>query len=178
MRHRGPIHTLQSCLFLIHLIITFHLCLCLSYVFVWGFSTKLCMYFSSLICVVHVQPISYSSPVGGCTLGTEISRHSYLGNLLQNLLSLRNAPLFNSDMILLCTTCPVSNWWFWLLIVLVKSTINGLMKYRSVFFKHICVIHIVAYRPVAMRWLCKQQPFLGSGSANTFPLLGSRFLIM
>jgi hypothetical protein len=38
--------------------------------------------------------------------------------------------------------------------------------------------HIVAYRPVAKQWLCKQRPFLGSGSVNTFPLLGRRFLIM
>jgi hypothetical protein len=36
----------------------------------------------------------------------------------------------------------------------------------------------VACRPVAKRWLRKQQPFLGNGSVNTFPLLGSRFLIM
>jgi hypothetical protein len=39
-------------------------------------------------------------------------------------------------------------------------------------------INIVAYRPVAKQWLCKQRPFLGNGSVNTFPLLGSRFLIM
>jgi hypothetical protein len=37
---------------------------------------------------------------------------------------------------------------------------------------------IVAYRPVAKRWLCKHLPFLGNGSVNTFPLLGSRFLII
>jgi hypothetical protein len=37
---------------------------------------------------------------------------------------------------------------------------------------------IVAYRPVAKRWLCKRRPFLGNISVNTFPLLGSRFLIM
>jgi hypothetical protein len=28
---------------------------------------------------------------------------------------------------------------------------------------------IVAYRPVAMRRLCKQRPILGNGSVNTFP---------
>jgi hypothetical protein len=39
-------------------------------------------------------------------------------------------------------------------------------------------INIVAYRPVAKQWLCKQRPFLGIGSVNTFPLLGSTFLIM
>jgi hypothetical protein len=43
--------------------------------------------------------------------------------------------------------------------------------------KVICVIYsIVAYRPVAKRWLCKQRPFLGNDLVNTFPLLG-RFLI-
>jgi hypothetical protein len=36
----------------------------------------------------------------------------------------------------------------------------------------------VAYRPVANRWLSEQRPFLGNSSVNTFPLLGSRFLIM
>jgi hypothetical protein len=29
--------------------------------------------------------------------------------------------------------------------------------------------YIVAYRPVAKRWLCKQRPFLSNGSINTFP---------
>jgi hypothetical protein len=33
-------------------------------------------------------------------------------------------------------------------------------------------------RPVAKRCLCKQRPFLGNGSVNTFALLGSRLLIM
>jgi hypothetical protein len=37
--------------------------------------------------------------------------------------------------------------------------------------------YAVAYRPVAKRVLFKQRPFLGNGSVNTFPLLGSRFLI-
>jgi hypothetical protein len=37
---------------------------------------------------------------------------------------------------------------------------------------------IVAYRPVAKRWLYKQRPFLGNGSVNTFSLLCRRFLIM
>jgi hypothetical protein len=37
----------------------------------------------------------------------------------------------------------------------------------------------VAYRPVGKQWLYKWWLFLGSsGSVNTFPLLGSRFLIM
>jgi hypothetical protein len=27
----------------------------------------------------------------------------------------------------------------------------------------------VAYRPVVKNWLCKQRPFLGNGSVNTFP---------
>jgi hypothetical protein len=40
------------------------------------------------------------------------------------------------------------------------------------------LIHAVAYRSVAKQWLCKQRPFLGNGSVNTFRLLGSRFLIM
>jgi hypothetical protein len=40
------------------------------------------------------------------------------------------------------------------------------------------VEYIVAYRPTAKGWLCKQSPFLGNGSVNTFPLLGSRLLIM
>jgi hypothetical protein len=35
-----------------------------------------------------------------------------------------------------------------------------------------------AYRPVAKRWLCKQRPFLGNGSVNRFPLLGSTFFII
>jgi hypothetical protein len=34
----------------------------------------------------------------------------------------------------------------------------------------------VLYRPVVKQWLCKQWPFLGSGSVNTFTLLCSRFL--
>jgi hypothetical protein len=38
--------------------------------------------------------------------------------------------------------------------------------------------YIVAYRPVAKRWLYKQRPFLGNGSVNTFLLLGNRLLIM
>jgi hypothetical protein len=37
--------------------------------------------------------------------------------------------------------------------------------------------NILAYRPVAMRWLWPQRPFLGNGSVNTFPLLGSRYLL-
>jgi hypothetical protein len=36
----------------------------------------------------------------------------------------------------------------------------------------------VAYRPVAKRRLCKQRPLFGNGSVNTFPLLGSGFLIL
>jgi hypothetical protein len=40
------------------------------------------------------------------------------------------------------------------------------------------VVNIVAYRPAAEEWLHKQRPFLGNGSVNTFPLLGSRFLTM
>jgi hypothetical protein len=40
------------------------------------------------------------------------------------------------------------------------------------------LIHIVAYRPVAKQWLCKQRPFLSNGSVNTFPLLCSRSLVM
>jgi hypothetical protein len=36
----------------------------------------------------------------------------------------------------------------------------------------------LAYRPVAKLWLCKQRPFLGNSSVNTFPLLGTGFLIM
>jgi hypothetical protein len=40
------------------------------------------------------------------------------------------------------------------------------------------MINILAYRPLAERQLCKQRPFLGNGSVNSFPLLGSRFLIM
>jgi hypothetical protein len=39
-------------------------------------------------------------------------------------------------------------------------------------------IYIVAYRPVYKWWLCKQRPFLGNGSVNTFPLLAIRFSIM
>jgi hypothetical protein len=35
-----------------------------------------------------------------------------------------------------------------------------------------------AYRPVAKRWLCKQRPLLCNGWINTFPLPGSRFLIL
>jgi hypothetical protein len=38
--------------------------------------------------------------------------------------------------------------------------------------------YIVAYRPVTKKLLCKQWPFLGNGSENTFLLLGSKFLIM
>jgi hypothetical protein len=41
-----------------------------------------------------------------------------------------------------------------------------------------CFINIVAYRSIAKQWLCKQWPFLGNSWVNTFPLLGSRFLIM
>jgi hypothetical protein len=37
--------------------------------------------------------------------------------------------------------------------------------------------NIVAYRPVTKRWVCTKRPFLGNGSINTFPLLGSGFLI-
>jgi hypothetical protein len=33
-------------------------------------------------------------------------------------------------------------------------------------------VNIVAYRPVAKCWLCKQRPFLGNGSVNTFPMPG------
>jgi hypothetical protein len=45
--------------------------------------------------------------------------------------------------------------------------------------KHSCkLMDIVAYRFFAKRWLYKQRPFLGNGSVNTFPLLGSIFLIM
>jgi hypothetical protein len=40
------------------------------------------------------------------------------------------------------------------------------------------VFNIVAYIPVAKRSLCKQRPVLVNGSVNTFPLLGSRFVIM
>jgi hypothetical protein len=29
--------------------------------------------------------------------------------------------------------------------------------------------YIVAYRPIDKRELCKQRPFLGNGSVNTFP---------
>jgi hypothetical protein len=36
----------------------------------------------------------------------------------------------------------------------------------------------VAHRSVATERHCKQRSFLGNGSVNTFPLLGSRFLIM
>jgi hypothetical protein len=36
----------------------------------------------------------------------------------------------------------------------------------------------VAHRHVAQQWVCKQWPLLLNGSINTFPLLGSRFLIM
>jgi hypothetical protein len=39
-------------------------------------------------------------------------------------------------------------------------------------------LHIVAYRQVAKLWLCKQRPFLGNSSVNTFQFLGSIFLIM
>jgi hypothetical protein len=38
--------------------------------------------------------------------------------------------------------------------------------------------HTVAYRPTSKQRLRKQRPFLGNGSVNTFPLLGSRFLTM
>jgi hypothetical protein len=38
-------------------------------------------------------------------------------------------------------------------------------------------LNTVSYRPVAKRRLCKQRQFLGNGSENTFPLIGSRFLI-
>jgi hypothetical protein len=38
--------------------------------------------------------------------------------------------------------------------------------------------HIVAYTPFVKQLLSKQRPFLGSGSQNTFPLLGSRFFIV
>jgi hypothetical protein len=38
--------------------------------------------------------------------------------------------------------------------------------------------NIVACRLVAKQWLCKQRPFLGNGSVNTFQLLGSIFIIM
>jgi hypothetical protein len=37
--------------------------------------------------------------------------------------------------------------------------------------------NIVAYSPVSKQWLCKQRPFLGNGSVNTFLLLGARFLM-
>jgi hypothetical protein len=40
------------------------------------------------------------------------------------------------------------------------------------------IVYIVAHRPAAKRGLCKQRPFLGSDSVHTFPILGSRFLIM
>jgi hypothetical protein len=39
-------------------------------------------------------------------------------------------------------------------------------------------VNIVVYRPVAKQWLCKQRPFLGNGSVNTFPLLDNRFVII
>jgi hypothetical protein len=38
--------------------------------------------------------------------------------------------------------------------------------------------NIVAYRPIAKGWLCKERPFLGSGSVNPFPLPGNRFIIV
>jgi hypothetical protein len=38
--------------------------------------------------------------------------------------------------------------------------------------------NIVAYRPVAKLWLCKQRPFLGIGWVKTFPLLGSKLLLV
>jgi hypothetical protein len=40
------------------------------------------------------------------------------------------------------------------------------------------VQYSVPYRPIAKRRLCKQRPFLGNGSVNTFPLVGSRFSIL
>jgi hypothetical protein len=43
---------------------------------------------------------------------------------------------------------------------------------------YVSVLYCVAYRPIAKRRFCKQRPFLGNGSVNTFSLLGSRFLIM
>jgi hypothetical protein len=51
-------------------------------------------------------------------------------------------------------------------------------NFGEMYLPSITCIHIVAYRPVAKRWLCKQWPFLGNGSVNMFLLLGSRFLIM
>jgi hypothetical protein len=36
-------------------------------------------------------------------------------------------------------------------------------------YEYVC-IHIAAYKPVAKWWLCKQRPFLGDDSVNTFPL--------
>jgi hypothetical protein len=36
------------------------------------------------------------------------------------------------------------------------------------------LIHIMAYRLVTKRWLCKQRQFLGNGSVNTFPRQRSR----
>jgi hypothetical protein len=39
-------------------------------------------------------------------------------------------------------------------------------------------LNIVEYRSVVRRWLCKQRPFLGNGSVNMFPLLGTIFLTM
>jgi hypothetical protein len=39
-------------------------------------------------------------------------------------------------------------------------------------------VKYVTYKLIAKRWPCKQRPLLRNGSVNTFPLLGSRFLIM
>jgi hypothetical protein len=36
-------------------------------------------------------------------------------------------------------------------------------------YDDLAAVNIVAYRPVAKRWLCKQRPFLGNGWFNAFP---------
>jgi hypothetical protein len=39
-------------------------------------------------------------------------------------------------------------------------------------------LSIVAHRPVAKQWLCKQRPFLRNNQVNKFPLSCSSFLIL
>jgi hypothetical protein len=56
----------------------------------------------------------------------------------------------------------------------ITGDLNSVSPFRRT---HTYIALHCGVRNVAKRLLCKQRPFLGNGSVNTFPLLDSRFFI-
>jgi hypothetical protein len=77
-----------------------------------------------------------------------------------------------------CWHYPLDLWDTQIKMIYSKPSLIRIELWQMKKFVHSWV-RTMAYILVAKRWLCKRRPFWGGfGSGNTFPLLGSRFLIM